>query len=104
MEETELQRRDREQKEAVRRRQEEERERQEVERAAHREALRLEAEARNGELELLMGELKDPEKRQIRLFAALLVYGMGWAGDGDKQRALDDNALRLARYAVMGQA
>jgi hypothetical protein len=103
MEETEIQRRDREQKEAARRRQEEERERQEAERAAHREALRLEAEARNGELELLMGELKDPEKRQIRLFSALLVYGMGWA-DGDKQRALDDNALRLARYTVMGQA
>lgn len=103
-EETELHRKDRMQREAVRRRQEEHRQQMVEDARLHREAMSAEAKVRAEEMDMLMSDMSETEKRQVRLFAATLTYAMGWAGEGDKQANIDGVALKLARYAVLGQA
>lgn len=102
--ETDLERKDREQKQAARKKQEEARAQMAREAELHREAMSNEAKARAEELDLLMTDLKEPERRQIRLHAVVLTYQLGLAGEGDKQANIDAMMLKLARYTVLGQA
>lgn len=102
-EESESERKDKAWKRLSQDRQNADREKMAEERRAHLENLAREARGRNDELEMLMGELEEPEKRQIRLHAAVLGYSQGWVGENDRQASLDSAALKLARYAVLGQ-
>lgn len=94
------------QREEQRRKQREALESAALEREEHQAQLRAVAEERSLELGILMEDLKEPERRAIRLEAmkVALTTGLLSAGSSHPQTILDDLTLRIARYAVKGEA
>lgn len=96
---------ERQRREMQRRRQEENR-RAEEEREEHQAQLRAVADERQLKLMEIMDGLKEPEQRAIRLQAFVVAMNAGLlsAGASHGQTILDDLTLRMARYAVKGEA
>lgn len=99
-----LQRKDREQREQARRKSEAERQRLLDERQAHLEDIAIQNEIAKSEIETLMVDLKETERRLIRLHAATIVHGLRMLTGSRNQEIMDEMTLRLARYAVTGKA
>ena len=81
------------------------RRREEDEREAHQLATMLAAEKQGQELDALMAELKEPEKRAIRLEAIKMALhrGIDSQYSNQFQMHVDALAMQLAKYAVTGQ-
>lgn len=75
-----------------------------AEQAEHQATLRREAEQSQSELEMVMAELKEPERRLVRLHAYLQFLNSEWGEASNRQVSVDLIALRLARYMVLGEA
>lgn len=74
----------------------------EAERQEHLSTMATEAEKSRSELDKVLDEMKEPEKRTIRLEAYKLVLS-GEYDPGSLQSRVDDTALRLARYVMAGK-
>lgn len=74
----------------------------EAERQAHLKTMATEAEKSKSELDTVLEELKEPERRTIRLEAYRQVLS-GEYDAGHLQARVDDMALRLARYVLSGK-
>ena len=81
------------------------RQREEDEREAHQLATMMAAEKQTEELNALMADLKEPEKRAIRLEAVKMALHRGVDSQyaNGFQMHVDALATQMARYAVTGQ-
>jgi len=94
------------QREEMKRRRDAERQQALDEREEHLAQVKAANEERQLEVMELMAGLKDPEQRAIRLEAISICLRTGLLSTGAShpQTILDDMTLRLARYAVKGDA
>ena len=80
-----------------------ERKAQADERALHQATVTAENQKAKSDLDKLLDELPEPEQREVRMRAYLLVLGGGVDTPSELQAGVDNIALRLVRYMTTGK-